>query len=272
MYSIGEFSKIVSLPVKTIRYYHEQGLLLPAHVDQQSAYRFFNDANVETARVIKSLREIGFSVRDIGQILQNHTDDADILSFLRARRNEITQQLTELANAKQAIDTVIKQTERNQIMASESNFEITEKEIEPMLIAGIRMKGKYSDCGSGFRTLGKTVGRYICGKAMMLCHDSEYKEDDAGFEPCMPIRQPKGQIDSVDVRELPGGRFATLVHLGPYDTLGDSYAKLLAYLKSKGYPQRAPCREVYLKGPGMIFRGNPKKYLTEIQFLIDGGE
>jgi hypothetical protein len=29
-----------------------------------------------------------------------------------------------------------------------------------------------------------------------------------------------------------------------------------------------PTREVYIKGPGMIFRGNPKKYLTEIQMLI----
>ena len=29
-----------------------------------------------------------------------------------------------------------------------------------------------------------------------------------------------------------------------------------------------PSREVYIKGPGMIFRGNPKKYLTEIQIMI----
>lgn len=30
-----------------------------------------------------------------------------------------------------------------------------------------------------------------------------------------------------------------------------------------------PTREVYLKGPGMIFKGNPKNYLTEIQMLIE---
>jgi hypothetical protein len=29
-----------------------------------------------------------------------------------------------------------------------------------------------------------------------------------------------------------------------------------------------PTREVYLKGPGMIFKGNPKRYLTEIQVPI----
>ena len=42
----------------------------------------------------------------------------------------------------------------------------------------------------------------------------------------------------------------------------------MAYIKSKGYEIEFPTREVYLKGPGMIFRGNPAKYLTEIQILI----
>jgi effector-binding domain-containing protein len=30
-----------------------------------------------------------------------------------------------------------------------------------------------------------------------------------------------------------------------------------------------PTREVYLKGPGMIFRGNPKNYVTEIQIPVE---
>jgi effector-binding domain-containing protein len=41
-------------------------------------------------------------------------------------------------------------------------------------------------------------------------------------------------------------------------------------VKSRGYELEVPCREVYLKGPGMIFRGNPQKYLTEIQMLLKG--
>jgi effector-binding domain-containing protein len=31
-----------------------------------------------------------------------------------------------------------------------------------------------------------------------------------------------------------------------------------------------PSREIYLKGPGMIFKGNPKNYLTEIQIFLEG--
>ena len=54
--------------------------------------------------------------------------------------------------------------------------------VEEMLIAGLRMKGKYSDCGTGFARLGKAVGRYICGKSLCLYYDGEYREDDADYE------------------------------------------------------------------------------------------
>jgi effector-binding domain-containing protein len=148
-----------------------------------------------------------------------------------------------------------------------ASFEVEEKTLAAMLIAGIRMKGRYSDCGPAFAKLGRRCGFRINGKPMMLIYDMEYREEDADFEPCMPVRGGKSG-DGIDVRELPGGRAVTLLHQGPYDELGRSYAKVLDYIKQKGYCAQTPCREVYLKGPGMIFKGNPKKYLTEIQMLI----
>jgi effector-binding domain-containing protein len=57
-----------------------------------------------------------------------------------------------------------------------------------------------------------------------------------------------------------------------FTILGQSYAKILDYVRAKGYAVQLPTREVYHKGPGMIFRGNPKNYLTEIQFLVEGNE
>ena len=74
-----------------------------------------------------------------------------------------------------------------------------------MLVAGMRMTGRYSDCGKGFATLGKRLGRHIAGKPMCLFYDGEYRDDDANFEPCMPMRKPV-EADGISVRELPGGR------------------------------------------------------------------
>ena len=51
--------------------------------------------------------------------------------------------------------------------------------------------------------------------------------------------------------------------------VANAYARLLGYVKDKGWEAQLPYREIYLKGPGMIFRGNPKNYLTEIQFLVE---
>ena len=39
MFSIGEFSKITGLTVKTLRFYHEQGVLKPSCIDDQTGYR-----------------------------------------------------------------------------------------------------------------------------------------------------------------------------------------------------------------------------------------
>ena len=84
----------------------------------------------------------------------------------------------------------------------------------------------------------------------------------------MPVKKGK-KVQGISVRELPGGRCVSLVHKGPYDTIGRSYDRIMACIKEKGYCPRLPSREVYLKGPGMILKGRPENYLTEIQVLIE---
>lgn len=52
MFSIGEFSKITGLTVKTLRFYHEEGLSTPSFVDMATGYRHYNVDQIETARAI----------------------------------------------------------------------------------------------------------------------------------------------------------------------------------------------------------------------------
>ena len=42
-YKISEFSKLVNVPVKTLRYYDEIGLFKPEEVDIFSNYRYYLD-------------------------------------------------------------------------------------------------------------------------------------------------------------------------------------------------------------------------------------
>lgn len=268
MFSIGEFSKITGLTVKTLRFYHEEGVLSPAQIDPQSGYRYYDYAQIESARVIAYLRELEFPLADIKEILRCAGDEGELLDAMQRQRALLEEKIQRFRTMVRSLDRFIQEERQARTMSGQSEFAVEEKTLTPMLIAGVRMKGCYGDCGKGFAKIGRSMGRYIAGKAMLLHYDCEYKENDADFEACMPVKQGK-QVDGVSVRELPGGRCVSLIHKGPYDQMGPSYAKILDYIKQKGYRVVSPTREIYIKGPGMIFKGNPKNYLTEIQMLIE---
>ena len=84
MFSIGEFSKVTGLTVKTLRFYHEQGVLLPSQVDPETGYRYYAESKIETARVIRQLRGLGFSLMEVSEMLGRYDDEADILAYFGA--------------------------------------------------------------------------------------------------------------------------------------------------------------------------------------------
>lgn len=266
-YSIGEFSQVTGLSVKTLRFYHERGILVPSSVDETTGYRFYDAAKVEKARVIMRLRQMEFSIEDIAAVLGECTDEADILNYLERQKNVLQQRIQEDRDIVRSLNEIITKEKSARQILEAGNFTVEEKNFEPQLIAGIRMKGRYPDMGAAFGRLGKSVGRHICGKSLCLYYDGEYREDDADFEPCVPIRK-EVSVAGVNVRTLPGGRGLTLIHRGPYDQLGRSYAKILQQAREQKLQFALPTREVYVKGPGMIFKGNPKNYLTEIQLPL----
>jgi DNA-binding transcriptional MerR regulator/effector-binding domain-containing protein len=267
VYTIGEFSRITGLSVKTLRFYHEQGLLEPSSIDEQSGYRYYAPAKIEIAQVITRLRALDISLAEIADILRRLEDDGDVLEVLERQRTVIEQKLRHYRGIARSLDQLIDKQKEERMFANTASYTIEEKSLGPMLIAAIRMHGRYSECGKAFGRIARHFGRHINGPAFLLHYDDEYRENDANFEACFPVRQRK-DVDGIDVRELPRGTCISLVHKGPYDDLGRSYAKVFDYLNEKGYEVEMPTREVYLKGPGMIFKGNPKRYLTEIQFPL----
>ena len=220
--------------------------------------------------MIRSLRELEFGIADIRDMLMNAEDESDLLDHLERQRSAIGAKLGHLRDVESALRKVIRNEREARETMAHATYEVEEKEVPDQLIAGIRVKGPYSDCSEGFGELGKRFGRQIAGKALMLIYDREYRETDADFEVCMPVKKGEGD-DRVSVRALPGGRCVSLLHKGPYDDLSRSYEKILAYVSAQGYEVVMPTREVYHKGPGMILKGNPKKYLTELQILVTEG-
>lgn len=265
MFTIGEFSRIAGMSVKTLRFYHDQGLLVPASVDPRSNYRYYDERNLEAARLIAWLRGLEFSVNDIRELLQQVQHEGDLLAALERQKIAIDQRARKLKGVSRSLRQFIEREKQLQ-SALASGQRVEEKTLAPMFIAGVRMKAPYKECGKGFAQIGRRMGRFICGPPLLLHYDTEYQEDAANFEACFPVR-PTKPAEGIDVRELPGATCAFLLHQGPYDEMGPSYARVLKHVKERGHAI-APTREVYLKGPGMIFKGNPRGYITEIQIPV----
>ena len=266
MFSIGEFSLISRLSIKTLRYYHEQGLLIPDYIDEDSGYRYYKENSIDRALVLAYLRSLDFSINDIKKIFENYSEDVEIIKYLEQQKEKMIKAIEKYTAIENSIDSLIKNIRSNEMKDKNVEYTITEKHIEDILFASQRYTGKYHEVGKVFGFIGKKAGRYVKGKAMSLYYQMEYK-DMADIEAGFPIKK-EVQVEGVNCKTLKGGKAVTLIHKGPYNTIGESYKKLFNYINEKKYKTSLPSREVYLKGPGMIFKGNPDKYLTEIQVFI----
>ncbi len=78
MYKIGELSKIVDIPVKTLRYYDDFGILKPVRIDEFTGYRFYDDSSILDCELIKMLKGVNFTLDEIKEY-KNGNDSLDIL-------------------------------------------------------------------------------------------------------------------------------------------------------------------------------------------------
>ncbi len=128
--------------MKTLRFYQEQGLLKPTCVEDLTGYRYYDANLIERARVIVKLRELEFSLAEIAAILQDCEDDVDVLSYLQQRRDVVEASLAHSKQLRGALTEIIATTLQRREMYEKSADTVQERFVEPMLIAGIRMKGR----------------------------------------------------------------------------------------------------------------------------------
>jgi DNA-binding transcriptional MerR regulator len=85
--SIGEFARRSRLSVKALRLYDERGLLAPARVDEASGYRYYDTAQLEAARLVAMLRQLGLPLAAIKELLE--CDPVGIAERIAAHWREV---------------------------------------------------------------------------------------------------------------------------------------------------------------------------------------
>jgi DNA-binding transcriptional MerR regulator len=93
MFRIGEFSKLSHVPAKTLRYYDQIGLLAPAEVDRFTGYRYYSASQLPRLHRILAMKDLGLSLSQIGQLLEEDLSTDQIRGMLLLKRTEIQQQV-----------------------------------------------------------------------------------------------------------------------------------------------------------------------------------
>ena len=278
MIRIGDFSKLSRVSVKTLRYYDEMGLLKPTRVDTFTGYRLYEYSQLSVLHRILALKDLGFSLEEIGRLLDDGLSVEQMRGMLKLRQTEARQRLREEAERLERIESQLRQIEQEDQM---SKYDVVIKSADEMKIASVR---DVVPTPPDQRVLWQELGGYLTrhqarttGVCFTLYHDDEYKEHDWDVEVCEPIagdlveaRLAPGVLadERVKVRTLPAVEtLACTIHNGPFVTIGEAYNAIGKWITDNGYRIVGPGREIYLHEAENISQTDPST-VTEIQFPV----
>lgn len=245
MYAIGEMSRITGLSVKALRLYQEKGLLEPSRVDPSSGYRYYTERDIPLAHTLRALRDLRLSLEEIRGVLAELSQGASLAEQLTRVRARLAEEAASAQRSVLALDTLL----RHQAQAEEylrAPPPLLERWLPPVRVAVHRARGRYSDASEVFPRLLATCGPHVAGAPFCLLHEAEYREDDADLSWCVPLA-PGATPEGVPVEELPEVQTAVIVHSGPPESVGPSWARLFAHLHAKERTPSIPLRETYLR-------------------------
>lgn len=114
---IGEVSQQSGLPVKTIRYYEQLGLLVPNVWRAPSRYRLFNPQVLQRLAFIKQAQSLGLSLKEITEILQVYDHGelpcGEIKQHLEQKLEAIDQQIAALQGLRQELTDLLSGWQEN---------------------------------------------------------------------------------------------------------------------------------------------------------------
>ncbi len=108
--NIGQAAKQSSLPVKTVRYYDDIGLV--SALRGSSGYREYSPIEVHRLQFVARARGLGFSLEDCRHLLSLYEDrsraSADVKRIVRGKLKEIDQKVAELQELRRTLSHLSK--------------------------------------------------------------------------------------------------------------------------------------------------------------------
>ncbi len=261
MLSIGAFAQIGQVTHRMLRHWDTAGLLVPAHVDERSGYRSYDPSQLARLHRIVALRQLGFGLDDVAQILDGGVDAERIASLLRERRAEVERE--HRIAAARLVDV------ERRLHLIESEKHMREIEIVRRPLPALRLAARRRLVADGAEMAG-AVGPTFDAVAAVIGAErgaldtpvAQYAAREDGTEVIAGYVYTGPARDGVEIVELPAVVEAVCgIHLGSMDRIGESWQSVHAQILDRGLVPSGPCRELYVRAVS----DDQADWVTELQ-------
>jgi DNA-binding transcriptional MerR regulator len=261
---IGDFARATHLSVKTLRFYHQSGLLEPAEIDSNTGYRRYRIDQIPTAQVIRRFRELDMPLNDIHAVLLA-PDVATRNDLIAAHLRRLEKDLTRTQNTVASLRDLLEHPDLPVTIAHRTVDATMSAAITEIVDVKDAMTWYQGALGEMYATL-SAQGIEPSATAGGI-FSSELFTDERGtatvFVPCRTDVRPVGRITSLVV---PAVELATTVHVGPHTGIDREYGALASYVTEHALGVAGAIREYYLVDRHDT--ANPDAWRTEVGWPI----
>ncbi|MEV7972042.1 MerR family transcriptional regulator [Cellulomonas sp. NPDC089187] len=261
---IGLFSRLTFISVRMLRHYAERGVLVPAEVDEFTGYRFYRVDQLDEARLVTGLRDAGFGVEGIAQVLAARRDPASVAAL-------VSQQRERLLTERDGLESRLAALDRLRIEETMPTIEVIETTLPAMTVLALRdTLASYSDEGLLWQRLMPVAGPHVRPDALFgaTFYDEQFQAEDADVEVWIQVPAPVvSPAVPVVCQELPERRIVAATLRGSYEGMGEVTAALGAHIAERGL-RTGPMFNVYRVGPTQD--PDPAHWVTEVCFPVIG--
>lgn len=246
--TIGDFSKATHLSVRTLRHYHQIGLLEPTDVDPDTGYRRYEIEQIPAAQVIRRFRALDMSLDDIHAVLSApdlRTRDQLIAAHLARMEAGLARTQQAVASLRDLLEHGAAPTTIGHRSAAATPAAAISEDVGVadalQWYQGALGELRATLTAQGIRADGTPGGMFA----------DELFADEHGratvFIPCHGQVRPMGRVAPTTV---PAAELATIIHSGPHDEIDRAYGSLATHVAEHELAVDGPLREYYLVGPG----------------------
>jgi len=271
MLGIGDFAQLGQVSPRMLRHYDDLGLLRPERVDGVTGYRSYSTAQLARLHKLLALRDLGFTLEQIGELLRDEPPVEELRGMLKLRHAEIEQRLDEETSRLGRVDAHLRALEEPEIQVGRR---VVVKTSEALRVA--EAVGTAADLGPSnitpvmLRLIPRVLDRLaeVNVKAgMLVVHIPRRADhaDDVDVHGEFEIgAQVAADTEVVRIVDLPQVQVASLVHEGPIENVQPVYAAFLRWIEAAGYRLAAGSRELYHD----YNPSDPVAGITELQIPI----